>query len=161
MQRMLGVAMAGFTALAGAGTDSRATETPPAPQVREIADDALRDVAVAVYDPTHPVIYYNPRLMEKFTPDLRVFFLAHEHAHIELRHTRASALRADPAQRDELLQVKELEADCLAARRLNIAGRASALAAVRFFARLGSQRFDNEHPTGRDRAARILACMPE
>jgi Zn-dependent protease with chaperone function len=158
---MLSVAMAGFTALAGAGTDSRATAAHPAPQVREIADATLRDVAVAVYDPAHPVIYYNPRLMEKFTPDLRAFFLAHEHAHIELRHTRASALRADPAQRDELLQGKELEADCLAARRLGTAGRASALAAVRFFARLGSQRYDSEHPTGRDRAVRILACMPE
>ena len=161
MARMLGVAMAGFTALAGAGTDTRVTVPHPAPTVREIADATLRDVAVAVYDPTHPVIYYNPRLMEKFAPALRAFFLAHERAHIELHHTRASALRAEPAHRDEVLRSKELEADCLAARRLGTKGRGTALAAVRYFARLGRERFDSEHPTGQDRAARILACMPE
>jgi hypothetical protein len=161
MQRMLSVAMAGFTALAGAGTDTRATAAHPAPEVRQIADASLRDVAVAVYDPAHPVIYYNPQLMAQFSPELQAFFMAHERAHIELRHTRAAALRAEPAQRDQMLQAKELEADCLAANRLGQQGRPAALAAVRFFARLGTRRFDSEHPVGQERASRILACMPE
>ncbi len=115
---------------------------------------------MAVYDSVHPVIYYNPEIMRRFSPELRVFFLAHEHAHIELRHTRASALRAETGQRDSLLQAKELEADCVAARRLGHDRHDAVMAAVHFFSRLGDRHLDNEHPAGSIRAARILACMP-
>jgi hypothetical protein len=138
----------------------RAADIPTPPAVRVIADPSLRDVAVAVYDTVQSVIYYNPSIMQRFGPDLESFFLAHERAHIELRHTRASALRAEAGQRDSLLQAKELEADCLAARRLGSEHSGASMAAVHFFARLGDRHFDSEHPAGSVRAARILACMP-
>jgi len=160
LNRLLVVVATGLAALVGAGRPVPPSH-PAAPRVREIADVALRDVAVAVYDSVHPVIYYNPGLMRQFGPDLAVFFMAHEHAHILLKHTRSGALRSDPSQRDRLLQQKELEADCLAARSLGVAGREGSLAAVRFFSRLGEHSFDTEHPTGTARAAKILACMPK
>jgi hypothetical protein len=160
MARLLTVVATGLAALLSAGRPMPAA-APAAPMVREIADLSLRDVAVAVYDSAHPVIYYNPTLMRQFGPELGVFFMAHEHAHIALKHTRAGALRADPSKRDRLLQQKELEADCLAARRLGIDGREASLAAVRFFSRLGDRSFDAEHPIGTTRAARILSCMPK
>ena len=159
MNRLLAVVGTGLSAVLIAGRPVPAA-APAAPQVREIADMSLRDVAVAVFDSTHPVIYYNPTLMRQFGPDLAIFFMAHEHAHITLQHTRSGALRSDPSQRDRLLQQKELEADCLAARRLGQDGREGSLAAVRFFSRLGDRSFDAEHPTGTARAARILSCMP-
>ncbi len=87
--------------------------------------------------------------------------MAHEHAHIALRHTRASALRAEPGIRSRLLQSKELEADCLAAKRLWAGHRDAILAAVRFFTKLGDTQFDSEHPTGSERARHILTCMSE
>ncbi len=158
--RLLGMVGTGLTAVMIAGRPVPAP-APATAQVREIADLSLRDVAVAVYDSAHPVIYYNPSLMRQFGPDLAIFFMAHEHAHIALKHTRSGALRSDPSQRDRLLQQKELEADCLAARRLGPAGRDGALAAVRFFSRLGDRSFDAEHPTGTTRAAKILSCMPK
>jgi hypothetical protein len=158
--RLLAVVATGLSALLSAGRPTPAT-VPAAPQVREIADVSLRDVAVAVYDSVHPVIYYNPTLMRQFGPELAAFFMAHEHAHIVLKHTRSGALRSDPSQRDRLLQQKELEADCLAARRLGIERREGSLAAVRFFSRLGDRSFDTEHPTGTTRAAKILSCMPQ
>ncbi|HWA57446.1 MAG TPA: hypothetical protein VG692_09340 [Gemmatimonadales bacterium] len=158
--RVLAVLATGLTAMMVAGRPVPAA-APVTPRVREVADLSLRDVAVAVYDSLHPVIYYNPSLMKQFGPDLALFFMAHEHAHIALKHTRAGALRAsDPSQRDRLLQQKELEADCLAAQRLGNEGREGALAAVRFFSRLGDRSFDAEHPTGTTRAAKILSCMP-
>lgn len=160
IQRLLSVVGTGLAAVMIAGRPVPAA-APAAPQIREIADLSLRDVAVAVYDSTHPVIYYNPTLMKQFGPDLALFFMAHEHAHIALKHTRSGALRSDPSQRDRLLQQKELEADCLAARQLGPDGREGTLAAVRFFSRLGDRSFDNEHPTGTTRAARILSCMPK
>ncbi len=161
MSKLLHVAITSAAALLSTGglAHSRA-EAPAAPAIREIPDAALRDVAVAVYDSLHPVIYYNPGLMERFGPEMRDFFLAHERAHIELRHTRSSALRAEPGIRDSLLQAKELEADCLAAQRLGRDQVGASMAAVHFFARLGEMHFDNEHPPGATRAARILACMP-
>lgn len=162
LNKMLSVAATGLAALVGAASPVPApAPVPAAPHVREIADVTLRDVAVALYHPERPVIYYNPRLMGQLGPELTAFFMAHEHAHIALRHTRAGALRSDPSQRDRMLRTKELEADCLAARSLGTARRSASLAAARFFARLGNTSFDSEHPYGSTRAARILACMPE
>jgi hypothetical protein len=159
MPRLLRVAVTGFAALVSAGRP--VTTVPVETRVVEIADSSLRDVAVAVYDSARPVIYYNPILMDRFSPELRAFFMAHEHAHIALRHTRASALRAEPGIRSRLLQGKELEADCLATKRLGTARRDASLAAVRFFSRMGNTQFDAEHPTGTERARRILVCMSE
>lgn len=158
MSKLLHVAITSAAALLTTGGTAPRPAAPPA--VREVADPYLRDVAVAVYDSAHPVIYYNPAVMQRFSPELQAFFMAHERAHIELRHTRASALRAEAGQRDSLLQAKELEADCLAARRLGDGRHAASMAAVHFFSALGGRHFDNEHPPGSVRAARILACMP-
>jgi Zn-dependent protease with chaperone function len=107
------------------------------------------------------VIYYNPALMERFGPELAAFFMAHERAHIALKHTRSGALRADPTQRDRMLQQKELEADCRAARSLGAEGRYASLAAVRFFSKQGGHSYDAEHPSGTRRAQKILSCMPK
>jgi hypothetical protein len=165
MPRLLKVAVTGFAALLGAGqpvsTDVAYANPAARMVILEVPDESLRDVAVAVYDPVHPVIYYNPSLMQRFSPELGAFFMAHEHAHIALKHTRASALGADLAGRNRQLQGKELEADCLAARQLGSSRRDASLAAVRFFARLGTMQFDDEHPTGTERARKILSCMPE
>jgi len=160
MPRLWRLAVTGLAALLGAGHPVPA-DVATDPAVQEIADVSLRDVAVAVYDPVHPVIYYNPVLMDRFSPELDSFFMAHEHAHIALRHTRSSALRTEPGRRSRVLQDKELEADCLAARRLGSAQRSATLAAVRFFSRMGNTQFDAEHPTGTERARQILLCMAE
>jgi hypothetical protein len=162
MTRIVMASVTALTTLAGTDLPMRADVPAVAPmaRVRVIADVSLRDVAVAVYDPVHPVIYYSPVHMQRFGPELQAFFLAHEYAHLELRHTRAGALRADVGVRDHLFQARELEADCLAAQRLGNGRRAASLAAVRFFGRLGATRFDNEHPSGTERALRVLECMP-
>ncbi|HXW96932.1 MAG TPA: hypothetical protein VEI47_05050 [Gemmatimonadales bacterium] len=163
MPRWLRNAAVGLATLVGASRPAPANVAVviPQPVVKEIPDASLRDVAVAVYDSLRPVIYYNPELMRRFSPALDSFFMAHEYAHIALHHTRASALRAGPGIRDHLLQAKELEADCLAARRLGETHRDATLAAVRFFSRMGDARFDMEHPTGSERARNILSCMPK
>lgn len=160
MPRTWTIAMTGLAALVGAGRPTGAAAPAPVPVAREVAERSLRDVAVAVYDPADPVIYYNPDLMRRFSPELRAFFMAHERAHIALRHTRSAALGLEPGVREQVLQGKELEADCLAARTLGEAGQAASLAAVAFFARMGATHFDAEHPSGSARAARILACTP-
>lgn len=159
MPRMWSVAVSGAVLLLGA----RESEVPAAmtTEIREVADSNLRDVAVAVYDPAHSVIYYNPLILDRLGPDLAAFFMAHERAHIALQHSRSAALGLDPSSRDLVLQEKELDADCLAARELGAIGRPAALAAVRFFSRMGGNRFDSEHPLGSDRAARIVSCMPQ
>jgi hypothetical protein len=161
MSRSLTIAVAALAALVGAGQPgNEARAATAAPVVREVPDRSLRDVAVAVYDSVDPVIYYNPDLMARFSPELRTFFMAHEYAHIALRHSRSGALGGEPGARFRSLQAKELEADCRAAQTLGLPGRAALLAAAGFFAGLGQVRYDQEHPSGGERAARILSCLP-
>lgn len=163
MPKLFQIALLGMTTLASGavpGVPSGQSTAASRLTVREIADSALRDVAIAVYHPTKSVIYFNPVLMERLGPELERFFMAHEYAHIDLRHTRSGALRGGTASRNQTLRQKELAADCLAASRLASSRREAALAAVRFFARMGDTAFDAEHPTGRERAENVLGCLP-
>jgi len=111
-------------------------------------------------DLPQPVIYLNPRLVRRYGPLLTRFFLAHEYGHIYHRHTRAGLGNLPDAARDSMLRAQELQADCYAASQEGPDARAATEAALRFFARLGPFRFDNVHPTGAQRAARILLCLP-
>ncbi len=128
--------------------------------VLEVACDSLQDVAVAVYTPWRGIIYYNPALQRRLGPDLTAFFRAHEFGHLYFHHTRANALGgSNSSSLDRLLQTRELEADCYAARRLAASHRSAVVAAIRFFGRMGRFRFDAQHPSGSERAAEILTCL--
>ena len=130
------------------------------PGVAEIATDTIDDIAIATVDLPQPAIYYNPIRARRYGPQLTEFFLAHEYGHIALHHTRAGLSVLTDEARDSALQAQELEADCYAARRAEPRARAASEAAIRFFTRLGPFRFDAVHPTGSQRAARIMDCMP-
>ena len=127
--------------------------------VRQVATDTLRDVAVAAFVQGRPTIYYNPVLLQGFGPHMAEFFFAHEYGHLRYGHSGA-ALAADPGSTGLTRQRQELEADCYAAQTLAEHGRESVEAAVRFFLRMGPYRYDALHPTGAQRAAKILACLP-
>jgi hypothetical protein len=124
--------------------------------VREVADSTLHDVAVAVADPLDPVIYYNPRLMTRFGANLSAFVLAHEYGHIQYGHRRVPA-RVN--ERAALMRQYELEADCYAAHMLKRVRPAAAGVAIEFFTKMGEFRYDEEHPTGNERALRIEECL--
>jgi hypothetical protein len=141
---------------AGAGTDAAAQRLV---DVREVPADTLRDVAVATYEQGRPVIYYNPTLMQRVGPQLADFFMAHEYGHIAHGHSGA-ALSLAGADAGTLRQRQELEADCYATDALAERNGRAVAAALQFFSRLGPFRFDNLHPTGAQRAAKILACIP-
>jgi hypothetical protein len=129
------------------------------PHIRTVPSDTLTDLAVSFADPDDPVIYYNPRLLERFGPEITAFVLAHERAHIRLGHRRPTPLTVGTAEAlERLLQSWELDADCLAAVWL-ARERPSALeAATTLFQRMGSGRVDREHPRGSARAAQLQAC---
>lgn len=146
------LAVASFSR-AGASQDVRQM------RVREVPDSTLRDVAVAVADPNHPVIYYNPRLMERFGPSLSAFVLAHEYGHIRFGHRRIPAGRQVNFDRDSLLRNFELQADCYAAQVLVLVKPADLRVAIEFFRKMGDFRYDTEHPTGYERAEQIQSCM--
>jgi len=141
-------------------TDLRAQGLNLIPGVEEVASDSIDDLAVAAVDLPKPVIYYSPRMARRYGPLLTRFFLAHEYGHLEHRHTRTGIADLPDPTRDSILRAQELEADCYAAALPGDQARAATEAALRFFARLGPFRFDTEHPTGAQRAARILMCLP-
>lgn len=126
-----------------------------------VISDTLHDVAVAVYDARHSVIYVNQIRLRQFEPAMQEFFMAHEHGHIELHHTRAYAMNGTAAGKRAAIMARELEADCWASQSLGRNDRRAALAAARFFAAMGPYRYDLEHPSGSQRAARILSCLPD
>jgi hypothetical protein len=126
--------------------------------VRQIPSDTLRDVALVLFEHGRPIIYYNPILINRVGPQLGAFFFAHEYGHIHGGHT-GGALMHD-GELTAVRQRQELEADCYAAALLAEYDREAVDAALRFFTRLGPLRFDTYHPTGSQRAARILSCLP-
>ncbi|HEX9894047.1 MAG TPA: hypothetical protein VGA78_08975 [Gemmatimonadales bacterium] len=129
----------------------------PSFHIRLIPLDTLSDLAIAYADSTQPVIYYSPRLMQRYGPDISAFVVAHEQSHILLGHRRPSAVTS-PHAVELLLQRWELEADCLAASRLARERPAALVAARDYFQHMGAERVDCEHPTGTARAARIEEC---
>lgn len=131
-------------------------ESGPTVNVREVADSSLQDVAVAVADPLDPVIYYNPRLMTRFGPNLSAFVLAHEYGHIRYGHRRVPSRVSDRAA---VMRRYELEADCYAAHMLARVKPVAAAVAIEFFTKMGDFRYDEDHPTGDERAARIQECL--
>jgi hypothetical protein len=146
-------------ALCGAGSAS-AQGLHLLPDVQELPSDSIGDLAVAAVDLPQPTIYYNPRMVRRYGPLLTRFFLAHEYGHIASKHTRTAIADLAEATRDSILRAQELEADCYAAGQAGEHARLATEAAIRFFTRLGPFRFDSEHPTGAQRAARILMCLP-
>jgi hypothetical protein len=126
---------------------------------RQVPTDTLRDVAVATFEHGRPTIYYNPSLMRRLGPELSDFFLAHEYGHLYYGHTGAALTNA-AGDLGALRQRQELEADCYATAALAETRPDAVRAALEFFNRMGPFRFDNLHPSGAQRAAKILACLP-
>ena len=127
--------------------------------VREVPTDTLRDVALVTYERGRPVIYYNPILMQRVGPNLADFFMAHEYGHVA-NGDAGAALTLGGTDVGALRQRQELAADCYATTALAERNGAAVAAALQFFTRMGPFRFDNLHPTGAQRAAKILACLP-
>ena len=146
--------------LATAAGAARAQGLHLIPGVPEIPDDDLQDVALAQVDRADPVIYYNPARFQRYGPDLANFFLAHEYGHVALHHTQVGLEHLSDDDRDAAQRSQELAADCWAAGHIGRDHRTAIEAAIRFFTRLGPFRFDRVHPTGSQRAERLLACLP-
>jgi hypothetical protein len=146
---------------AATGSAAIAQDVHLLPGVREFPADTITDVAITVEDSAGPIIYYNPQRSQRYGPALTRFFIAHEYGHIYHRHSRAAVLAADGEGRKTLSRGQELEADCFAATRLAQRDRPAVEAAIRFFTRLGPFSFDGMHPTGAQRVARILECLPD
>lgn len=139
----------------------------PLTNVRVVEATWIRDVAMMRREGGRPVIYINPRLLDRFGPVMRDFFIAHEYGHVAHGHDAGEFTwqHHDAPPVDSLFartrQRQELEADCYATRTLAESEPETVGAALRFFNRMGPFRFDAWHPSGSQRAAKILACLPQ
>jgi hypothetical protein len=129
-------------------------------EVRRVAADMLHDVAVTGIEDGRATIYYNLALLERLGPQFGDFIMAHEEGHVYFGHAGGALLTSQP-DFAQVRQQQELDADCYAARELGGTDRDAVQAAIRFFTALGPVRFDRVHPTGEQRAAKILACLPD
>lgn len=113
-------------------------------QVPEIADPTLPDIAMVFLLPSgQHIIRYNPILCTNAGPLLCGFYRVHEYCHIALGHALAG----------KWPMVKELEADCCAAK---YASQGEALAAYSWFSEGGGS--SPTHGWGPQRAQRIKFC---
>jgi len=158
MTRTTALACLITTALATAGGE-RAAAAQRLVDVQPVASDTLQDVAVTAYEHGRPLIYFNPTLMQRIGPQLADFFIAHEYGHVAYGHA-GGALSQPHDDLSALRQRQELEADCYATRLLAEDNRPAVEAALQFFTRMGPFRFDDLHPSGSQRAAKILSCLP-
>ncbi len=126
--------------------------------VRQVAMDTLRDVATTVIVKGRPTIFYNPARMQSVGPKLSAFAMGHEWGHVRYGH--AGALLADHGPINVLRIQQELEADCYAARILGETDPEAIQAAIQFFTTMGPFRYDALHPSGSQRSAKILSCLP-
>lgn len=127
----------GFLLIATAA-DTRAQGVP------EIADPKLPDIAMVTVDGWgRPIIIYNPLLCQRAGPSLCEFYRWHEYGHIMMGHTLIP----------KWPQVKELEADCWAARNAPLH---ALQAAHRWFSSGGGS--SPAHGFGPQRAMRIASC---
>ena len=137
----------------------RARAQEPFAGIRRIATDTLRDVALTRIEGGVATIYYNPALLEHLGPQLGAFVMAHEEGHVFFGHAAGGLLTSESGFA-AVRQQQELDADCYAAGGLGARGPDAIRAALRFFAQLGPVRFDRVHPTGAQRVAKILSCLP-
>lgn len=115
-----------------------------AQKVPEIPDPNLPDIAMVTIDGWgRPLIIYNPILCQQAGPSLCEFYRWHEYGHIMMGHTLVP----------KWPQIKELEADCWAAKN---APQHALQAAFAWFSSGGGA--SPTHGYGPQRAARIKAC---
>lgn len=145
-----------WSALAAAGL---ALWTAGCGEVREVAVEDLRQIAVVSRDAKGPIIYYSPDRCVAVGRSMCVF----ERVHAQMLATRGDVPRQrDPADRYGtawLTPEEILKADCRAANELRGSGEAAAHAAVSYYGRQGDGRFAPNYPTGSQRAAQILECL--
>ena len=110
--------------------------------VRQIATDTLRDVAVAAFVRGRPTIYYNPVLLQGFGPRMAEFFFAHEYGHLRYGHA-GGALTHEEGEVSLVRQRQELEADCYAAQVLAEPNREAVETALRLDRK--STRLNSSH----------------
>lgn len=128
-------------------------------EVREVAVQDLRQIAVVSRDAEGPVIYYSPDLCLRVGRSV----CAYEHAHATMLMTRGPVPRqpnpADPYDTNWITPRDILEADCRATIDLRGQGRAAVEAAREFYRRQGDARVAPNYPTGSQRATQILECL--
>ena len=128
-------------------------------QVREVAVQDLKQVAVVSWDAKGPVIYYSPELCVKVGRSV----CAYERAQATMLVTRGPVPRqpnpSNPYDTSWISPRDILEADCRATTDLRGQARGAVEAAMQFYRQQGEARIAPNYPTGAQRASQILECL--
>ncbi len=127
-------------------------------EVREVAVQDLKQVAVVSRDGKGPIIYFNPELCDK----VGRLVCAYDRVQAQMLVTRGEVPRQKPGDPYDTSWIRPqdiLQADCRAANELRGQGQAAAEAAIEHFRRQGDARQAPNYPTGAQRAAQINECL--
>jgi hypothetical protein len=141
-------------------------------RIQIVVDLSIAHVAESVRDVDKPFVRYNPILMQRVPPDLALFAILHEQAHIVLGHA-PNALERDTlivpdssspgafsVSRTKKLDKRsiELAADCAVAKRIATRSKALLDTLIQRFSEMPDEDADDGYPSPKQRAETLKSC---
>jgi hypothetical protein len=163
---------AAIAALTIASMPARAMTQEASWRIQIVVDLSIQHVAEGVRDVEKPFVRYNPILMQRVPPDLALFAILHEQAHIVLGHA-ATALERDtlivpdssapgafPVSRTRKVDKRaiELAADCAVAKRIATRSRSLLDTLIQRFSEMPDEDADDGYPSPKQRAETLKSC---
>jgi hypothetical protein len=142
-------------------------------RIQIVVDLSIQHVAEGVRDVEKPFVRYNPILMQRVPPDLALFAILHEQAHIVLGHasnalepdstvasdtSSAGTQRVNQAVDKKTKRALELAADCAVAKRVATRSKALLDTLIQRFSEMPDEDADDGYPSPRERAETLKSC---
>ena len=163
--------IAAIAALTVAAAPANAMTQEASWRIQIVVDLSIEHVAEGVRDVEKPFVRYNPILMQRVSPDLALFAILHEQAHIVLGHasnaldrdtlvvpdSTASALQVNGTKRLDKRSL-ELAADCAVARRVATRSKALLESLIQRFSEMPDDDTGDGYPSPKERAETLKRC---
>jgi hypothetical protein len=165
--------IAAIAALTVASAPARAITQEASWRIQIVVDLSIQHVAEGVRDVEKPFVRYNPILMQRVPPDLALFAILHEQAHIVLGHAsnaldRDSLAIPDSSSPDaqkvsrtvdrKTKRSLELAADCAVAKRVATQSKALLETLIQRFSEMPDEDADDGYPSPKERAEMLKSC---
>jgi hypothetical protein len=166
--------IAAVAALTVASAPARAVTQEAPWRIQIVVDLSIEHVAEGVRDVEKPFVRYNPILMQRVPPDLALFAILHEQAHIVLGHasnaldrdslgvvpdsSSPGALRVNRTVDKKTKRALELAADCAVAKRVATRSKALLETLIQRFSEMPDEDAGDGYPSPRERAETLKSC---
>lgn len=165
--------IAAIAALTVFAMPARAATQEASWRIQIVVDLSIEHVAEGVRDVEKPFVRYNPILMQRVPPDLALFAILHEQAHIVLGHasnaldrdtltvpdsSSSGAQRVNGTVDRKTKRALELAADCAVAKRIATRSKALLDTLIQRFSEMPDGDSGDGYPSPSERAETLKSC---